>query len=78
MAVRLRVVFTVFLITAAVVIASTFLTFWFGNRVLEAHAREQLRREGITRLEQSVSNVKDAETGQRGFILTGRELSAAV
>jgi PAS domain S-box-containing protein len=73
MAVRLRVILTVFLITAAVVIASTFVTFWFGNQVLEAHAHEQLRREGIARLEQMVSNVKDAETGQRGFILTGDE-----
>lgn len=73
MAVRLRVILTVFLITAAVVIASAFVTFWFGNRVLEAHEREQLRREGIARLEELVSNVKDAETGQRGFILTGDE-----
>jgi PAS domain S-box-containing protein len=73
MAVRLRVIATVFAITALGVIASTLLTYWFGNRVLEAHAREQLRRDGIARLEQLESIVKDAETGQRGFIITGDE-----
>jgi PAS domain S-box-containing protein len=71
MAVRLRVILSVFLMTGAVVIVSTFFTFWFGNRVLEAHAREQLRRDGIARLERLESVVKDAETGQRGFIITG-------
>ena len=73
MAVRLRVIATVFAITALVVIVSILLTYAFGNRVLEAHAREQLRRDGITRLEQLESIVKDAETGQRGFIITGNE-----
>jgi PAS domain S-box-containing protein len=73
MAVRLRVIATVFAITALVVIVSILLTYAFGNRVLEAHAREQLRRDGITRLEQLESIVKDAETGQRGFIITGDE-----
>jgi len=71
MAVRLRVIATVFVITALVVIASTLLTYWFGNRVLQAHAREQVRRDGIARLDQLESIVKDAETGQRGFIITG-------
>lgn len=73
MAVRLRVILTVFLMTGAVVVASTFLTFVFGSRVLRAHDREQVRREGIARLEQLESVVKDAETGQRGFIITGEE-----
>ena len=73
MAVRLRVIAMVFAITALVVIVSILLTYAFGNRVLEAHAREQLRRDGITRLEQLESIVKDAETGQRGFIITGDE-----
>jgi PAS domain S-box-containing protein len=71
MAVRLRVILTVFLIAGAVVVASTFVTFWFGNRVLEAHEREQVRRDGIARLARLESVVKDAETGQRGFIITG-------
>ncbi len=73
MAVRLRVILGVFLITAAVVVGSTLATFWFGNRVLELSTREQVRRDGITRLEQLESVLKDAETGQRGFIITGDE-----
>jgi len=73
MAVRLRVILSVFLVTAAVVVGSTLATFWFGNRVLELSAREQVRRDGITRLEQLESVLKDAETGQRGFIITGDE-----
>jgi PAS domain S-box-containing protein len=73
MALRLRVILSVFLVTAAVVAVSTFTTFWFGNRVLKVHAREQLRRDTIARIEQLESVVKDAETGQRGFIITGEE-----
>jgi PAS domain S-box-containing protein len=73
MPLRQRVILTVFLMTGAAVAASTFSTFWFGSRVLEAHTREQLRREGITRLNQLESTVSDAETGQRGFVITGEE-----
>jgi PAS domain S-box-containing protein len=73
MAVRLRVILAVFLVTGAVVVASTFITFWFGNRVLETHRREQIRREGISQLDQLESLLKDTETGQRGFIITGDE-----
>src|SRR5678815_293432 len=73
MAVRLRVILSVFLVTAAVVVGSTLATFWFGNRVLKVHAREQVRRDEVTRLEQLESVLKDAETGQRGFIITGDE-----
>jgi PAS domain S-box-containing protein len=73
MAVRLRIILSVFLVTAAVVAGSTLVTFWFGNRVLAVRAREQVRRDGINRLEQLESIVKDAETGQRGFIITGDE-----
>src|ERR1043165_2516775 len=73
MAVRLRVIFAVFIVTAAVVVASTCITFWFGNRVLESHQREELRRQAIAHLEQVESTLKDTETGQRGFILTGDE-----
>ncbi len=73
MALRLRVILSVFLITAAVVVGSMLATFWFGNRVLELSAREEVRRDGIARLEQLESVLKDAETGQRGFIITGDE-----
>ena len=35
MAVRLRIILSVFLVTAAVVVGSMLATFWFGNRVLD-------------------------------------------
>ena len=70
---RPRIVTGVFAITAAVVVASTLLTYWFGNRVLHAHGREEERRESISQLDQLVSTLKDAETGQRGFLITGDE-----
>jgi PAS domain S-box-containing protein len=73
MAVRLRVVIAVFIITGLVLISSTVLTYWFGNRVLQSHAREEVRREVIVQLGQLLSAVKDAETGQRGFVITGDE-----
>jgi PAS domain S-box-containing protein len=68
-----RFITGVFAVTMAVVVASTALTYWFGNRVLRAHAREQIHREAIDNLDETVSTLKDAETGQRGFILTGDE-----
>jgi PAS domain S-box-containing protein len=73
MAVRLRVIITVFLLTGAVVVFSSVLTYWFGSRVLRAHAREEIRRDVLTQLNELTSTVKDAETGQRGFIITGDE-----
>ena len=73
MAVRARVILTVFWLTGVVVVASIIATFWFGNRVLEAQAREELRREGIARIDQLESTISDAETGQRGFVITGDE-----
>src|SRR5450755_1877737 len=68
-----RVIAVVSGLTAAVVIASTVLTYWFGNRLVRIHVREELRREVIGRLDQLISTLKDAETGQRGFIITGEE-----
>ena len=73
MIVRLRVILWVFVITAVVVLGSTFVTYQFGNQVLRAHEREQIRRQVIMDLDGITSTVKDAETGQRGFIITGDE-----
>src|SRR2546423_12325814 len=74
MAVRLRIILAVFLFTGTVVAVSTCITYWFGNRVLESHGREQVRRDGMSQLDHLESLVKDAETGQRGFIITGDEI----
>jgi PAS domain S-box-containing protein len=68
-----RVIGVVFCVTVAVVVASTVITYWFGNRVLRSHASEERRRDVIARLERLTSSLKDAETGQRGFVITGDE-----
>src|SRR5437588_6566835 len=73
MSVRPRIITGVFLLITLVVVASTLVTYLFGNRMLRVHAREKLRREVISQLNQLESTVKDAETGQRGFIITGEE-----
>src|ERR1043166_1018558 len=71
MAVRLRTIIVVFAIAATIGVITTLATYWFGERVLQSHAREEIRREVIRQLEQLLSTVKDAEAGQRGFIITG-------
>jgi PAS domain S-box-containing protein len=68
-----RVIAVVSIITMVVVIASTVITFWFGNRVLRSRVSEEKRRDVIARLDRLTSTLKDAETGQRGFIITGDE-----
>ena len=73
MIVRLRVILWIFVTTGLVVLGCIFVTYQFGNQVLRAHAREQIRREVIIDLDEITSTVKDAETGQRGFIITGDE-----
>ena len=46
----------------------------FGDRVLQARARERSRREIIANLNQLVSTLKDAESGRLGYLLTGDEV----
>src|SRR5438477_6668660 len=63
----------VFLIMALVVILSTVITYWGGLRVIRLRARVAFNQEVIERTDQLLSTMKDAETGQRGFIITGDE-----
>ncbi len=70
---RYRLIGGVFALTALVVFSSTLVTFYFGNRVLQGHSREAVRRETMATLDQLESALKDAETGQRGFLLSGDE-----
>ena len=68
-----RKVSVVFATMAVAVIASTVITYWFGKRVLEASASAAPHRHLIAQLTQLLSTLKDAETGQRGFVITGDE-----
>jgi PAS domain S-box-containing protein len=69
----MRVTGVVFGVTAAVVAGSTLLTYTVGNRVLQLYEQEEKRRHALSTLENLFSTVQDAETGQRGFIITGDE-----
>src|SRR5947208_1974262 len=62
-----------FAITATAVIGTTVFTYYFGNRVLMVRNRAVAHRSVVAESGQLLSAVVDAETGQRGFLLTGDE-----
>ena len=61
----------VFLIMAIVLVTSVLVTFQMGRMVLRANEAVIKRRVVIDGLDDVLSTVKDAETGQRGYLLTG-------
>ncbi|MGI9114296.1 MAG: ATP-binding protein [Chthoniobacterales bacterium] len=69
----MRTTATVYAITAAVVVSSTAVTYLAGNRVNHLHRNEQQRRGAVTALDDLLITLQDAETGQRGYIITGDE-----
>ena len=68
---RLSAASGVFVIMAIVVISSTIVTYLFGQRVIQTRALRAAHLEVITEAGQLLSTLKDAETGQRGFTITG-------
>jgi CHASE3 domain sensor protein len=70
---RPRFVAGVFIFTSVAVIAATVSMYLFGDRVSQARAREESRREFVSNLHRLISTMKDAEAGQRGYLLTGDE-----
>ena len=62
-----------FAIMAAVVIGTTVFTYYFGSRVLAIRNRAVAHRRVIAQSGQFLSALIDAETGQRGFLVTGDE-----
>jgi len=65
------VVTTVFLASAGALAVSTGLVYWVGLVALKSNKELALQREVIEHLERMASTLKDAETGQRGYLLTG-------
>jgi CHASE3 domain sensor protein len=63
----------VFVVMAIVVIGSVIITYWFGLRVVAARDRAAPHRNVIGEADDLLSTLKDPETGQRGFIITGDE-----
>src|SRR5215831_17151927 len=70
---KAKLVGGVFVVMAVVVIGSVATTYWFGLRVLRIYDRAALHRKAISETQSLLSTLKDAETGQRGFLLTGDE-----
>src|SRR4051812_46756488 len=58
---------------ALVVIMSTISTYLAGMRVIRLRAMANDHRDAIYHADRLLSTVKDAETGQRGFVITGDE-----
>jgi PAS domain S-box-containing protein len=62
-----------FVTMAIALIVTTYVTYFFGNRVLHIRNLAAAHRNVITESTQLLSALTDAETGQRGFIVTGDE-----
>lgn len=63
----------IFTIIGVIIVASTAVTFFYGRAVMNAHQEVNRHHAAVAQLERLLSTVKDAETGQRGFIITGDE-----
>ena len=56
---------------ALVVILSAIGTYWAGLRLIRLRALAAPHRDVIVQAERLLSALEDAETGQRGFVITG-------
>jgi signal transduction histidine kinase/CheY-like chemotaxis protein/HPt (histidine-containing phosphotransfer) domain-containing protein len=63
----------IFVAIALLTLASTLLVYWMDLKVAGANQAALRSQEVIAGLEDLLSTMKDAETGQRGFVLTGEE-----
>ena len=61
----------VFVIMALVVTASAVVTLWAGHRVLTIYRVAADRRQALDQTTQLTASLAGAETGQRGYLLTG-------
>ncbi len=62
-----------FALVLAVVVANTLLSFGNARRLLASERQVVRTREVLAALDDYLSLLGDAETGQRGFLLTGDE-----
>ncbi len=58
---------------AALLVVSVLITFMVGRQVLVARDKVQLYGNNLTQLHATFATLQDAETGQRGYLLTGKE-----
>jgi len=62
-----------FAVIAAVLLASLGVAFWFGQQTIQKNKEVERHRVAIALLNDTLSTIKDAETGQRGFLITRDE-----
>ena len=62
-----------FAVMAIVVISSTLLNYWLGVRLVQLRAATASHRKVITESQRVLATLEDAETSQRGFIITSDE-----
>jgi PAS domain S-box-containing protein len=64
---------TVFFTVAIVLVLTVAATFMMGNAVVSSNHAVMQQQAVIDHLKDALSTVKDAETGQRGYLLTGED-----
>jgi len=62
-----------FLVIAGLLVASIGVIYWTGVRAVEANRKLSVQRSAIEHVGQALSTLTDAETGQRGYLLSGVE-----
>src|SRR3982751_4103445 len=60
-----------FLAAAGLMAGSLLFAYFVGKIAVESASRVATRRTTVQHLQQYLSSLKDAETGQRGYLLTG-------
>jgi CHASE3 domain sensor protein len=60
-------------IASAILIIIGFVSYQSATRLIETSSRVTQTQERLNKLEELLSQIKDAETGQRGYILTGED-----
>ena len=66
-------ILTIFIFAAVLVAATTFSTYTIGLVALQQNQMSAEARFSLQQLEELISTLKDLETGQRGYLLTGEE-----
>jgi PAS domain S-box-containing protein len=66
-------IIVIFVVAAGLLIASIAFTYWMGLLALESSRQLGQERSALQHLDDAFSVLKDAETGQRGYLLTGEE-----
>src|SRR6516165_2267043 len=64
---------TIIASSGVVIIASMLAIFLMGRAAINANTNLIVRHEVIGQLQETLSTIKDAETGQRGYLLTGNQ-----